>query len=190
MSYLLIVVLNHLDRMPALLEAWQAIGISGVTMMESAGSHRARTWLSTMGLEALGRLFKVDEVQTCTLFTALDREDLLARAIAEAERVVGGFEQPESGLLMVLPVAQIRGLHKVKPTDTPASSLPAIQSQWMIQRDTPIRVAAETLNLQPTVVAPDTPLDDVARAMLASPNVHVACVVAEDGRSAQPAPAC
>jgi CBS domain-containing protein len=31
-------------------------------------------------------------------------------------------------------------------------------------------------------VSPDTPLNETAQAMLAQPNVHVACVVAEDGR--------
>jgi CBS domain-containing protein len=38
------------------------------------------------------------------------------------------------------------------------------------------------LGLEPTIVQGDTPLDGVAQAMLAHPNVHVASVVAEDGR--------
>ena len=38
------------------------------------------------------------------------------------------------------------------------------------------------MELEPTIVGIDTPLEDVARAMLVHPRVHVASVVAEDGR--------
>ncbi|MBT4754242.1 MAG: hypothetical protein HON98_00985, partial [Chloroflexi bacterium] len=46
------------------------------------------------------------EVQTRTLIAVIEDENLLNQAIAEAERVVGGFDRPNSGLLFVLPVAR------------------------------------------------------------------------------------
>lgn len=110
MSHLLIVILSDLERMPALVEAWQAIGVPDATILESAGALRTSTWLSRVGLGALDRLFETEEVHTRTLLAAIDDDKLLARAVAETEQVVGGFEQPDSGVLLVLPLAEARGL--------------------------------------------------------------------------------
>ncbi len=46
MIHLLIAILDDLRRMPAVLQAWQAIGLSGSTILESAGAYRTTTWLS------------------------------------------------------------------------------------------------------------------------------------------------
>jgi CBS domain-containing protein len=182
MTHLVVVILDDLKRMPDLLQAWQMIGVPGVTILESVGGYRTSTWLSRVGLGALGRLFEDEEVRRRTILAAIEDDELLDQAIAEAERVVGGFDRPHSGLLLTLPVAQVRGLHKVKPKQALKELPPAVRPDWMIRRDTPVEVVADILSLEPTIVRLDTPLDEVARTMLASPNVHVAGVVAEDGR--------
>jgi CBS domain-containing protein len=182
MTHLLIVILGDLQCLPTLLQAWQTIGVPGVTIVESAGGYRTTTWLSRVGLGALSRLFEAEEVHTRTLLAAIEDEELLARAVAEAERVMGGFDRPDSGLLLVLPVAQVIGLHKVRPKPPQEALPPAVRPDWMVRRDTPVEKMAAILNLEPIVVRPDTPLDEVARAMLTRPSVYVACVVTEDGR--------
>jgi CBS domain-containing protein len=182
MIHLLIVILDDLGLMPDLLQAWQAIGVPGATILESAGAYRASTWLSRVGLGAFDRLFEAEEVRRRTFLIAIETDELLAQAIAEAERVVGGFDRPNSGLLLVLPVAQVRGLHKIQPKPRRERLPPAVRPDWMVQRDTPVEVIAETLNLKPTIVRLDTPLDEVAQAMLAHPRVHMVCVVNDDGR--------
>ena len=182
MIYLLIVILDDLSLMPDLLQTWKEIGVPGGTILESAGAHRASTWLSRVGLGAIDRLFEAEEVRRRTLLVAIESDELLAQAIAEAERVVGGFDRPDSGLLLVLPVAEIRGLHKVQPRPRQEKLPPAVRPDWVVQRDTPVEVVVETLNLEPTIVRLDTPLDEVAQAMFAHPRVHVVCVVSDDGR--------
>ena len=182
MTHLLIVFLDDLTRMPDLLQAWRSIGVPGTTIMESMGAYRVESWLNRVGLGSLDRLFEAKEVRRRTLFTAIEDDELLARTIAEAERVVGGFDRPDSGLLLVLPVAQVKGLKKVMPKlDEPALP-PAVWSNFDILRNTPIEEVAAILNLEPTIVNADTPLEDIAQKMLTYPNVHVICVVAEDGR--------
>jgi hypothetical protein len=99
MPHLLVVILDDLERMPELLEEWQKIGVPGVTILESVGGYRVSTWLSRVGLGALDHLFEAEEVRRRTLLVAVKDDELLARAIAEAERVVGGFDRPHSGLL-------------------------------------------------------------------------------------------
>jgi CBS domain-containing protein len=182
MSHLLVVILDDLERMPALLRAWQAIGVPGVTILESVGGYRTTTWLSRVGLGALDRLFEAEEVRRRTLLVAIEDDELLARAVTEAERVVGGFDRPHSGLLLVLPVAQIKGLYHLRPEKRDQELPPAVRPDWMVRRDTPVEVVLDILDLEPTIVRPDTPLDAVAQAMMDHCDVHVACVVAEDGR--------
>jgi CBS domain-containing protein len=182
MFYLLTVIVDDLQRLPALLEAWQAIGLPGATILESAGAYRTTTWLSRVGLGALDRLFEAEEVRRRTLLLAVDDEALLEQAIAEAERVMDGFDRPDSGLLLVLPVVQVRGLHKVQPKPRRGRLPRAVRPEWMVHRDTLIEDVAHTLELQPALVRPETPLDQVAQAMLVHPRVHVVCVVNDEER--------
>jgi CBS domain-containing protein len=113
---------------------------------------------------------------------AIDDEDLLEQAIAEAERIVGGFDRPDSGLLLVLPVTQVRGLHKVQPKPARQRLPRAPRPEWMVQRETPVEEVIHILDLEPCIVQPDTPLDGVARIMLGYPRVHVASVVSATGQ--------
>jgi len=182
MPHLLVVILDDLERMPELLQGWREIGVPGVTILASVGGYRASTWLSRVGLGTFDHLFEAEEVRRRTLLVAIEDDELLATAIAEAEQVVGGFDRPNSGLLLVVPVAQIRGLLKVQPEKPQQELPPAVRTDWLVRRDTSVKVILEILDLEPTIVRPDTPLDVVAQAMLNHCNVHVACVVAEDDR--------
>ena len=182
MTHLLQIILDDIKFLPDLLQAWREIGVSGTTIMKSVGGHRTSTWLSKVGLGAIDRIFEAREIQRKTLVAVIEDDDLLAQAIAEAERVVGGFDRPNSGVLLVLPVTQAKGLYKAKPQPPQELSPPALRSDWMVLRDTPIKKVGAIMGLEPTIIGPDASLNDVAQAMLAHPGVHVACVVAEDGR--------
>ena len=114
MTYMLQIILDDIKFLPDLIQAWRDIGVSGTTIMESVGGYRTSTWLSKVGLSAIDHLFQAKEVQRRTLIAVIEDDELLAQAIAEAERVVGGFDRPNSGVLLVLPVAQTKGLYKTK----------------------------------------------------------------------------
>ena len=182
MTNLLIVILNDHKLLPDLLDAWQAIGLPGPTILEGVGGYRTKSWLSKVGLGALGRIFDTEELRQRTLLSAVEDDELLAQAVGEAELVVGGFDRPNTGLLLVLPVLEAKGLVKALVTPPEKVLPPAVQPSWMVRRDTPVQEVDAILNLEPTIVRADTPLDEVAQAMLSSPNVHVACVVNDEGR--------
>jgi len=179
MAYLLLVILDDLKALPALLRAWREAGVPGATILESVGAYRAHTWLERVGLGALERLFEAEEIRRRTLLTAIDDEALLARAVAEAERVVGGFERPNSGILLVLPVAEARGLRKERPAAPETAPPHPVCAGW---REMRVGEIARAAGLEPVTVPPDAPLDEVARALAAHPGVRVACVVTEEGR--------
>ena len=179
MVHLLVVILDDLKALPDLLQAWREAGVPGATILESVGAYRAHTWLERVGLGALERLFEAEEIRRRTLLTAIDDEALLARAIAEAERVVGGFERPNTGILLVLPVAEARGLRKEHPK-APEKAVPyPVCPGW---REMRIGQITGAVGLEPVTVPPDATLDEVARALAAHPGVRVACVVTKEGR--------
>jgi CBS domain-containing protein len=85
-------------------------------------------------------------------------------------------------VLVVLPVTKTKGLYKAEPKPPQEQSPPALRPNWMIVRDIPIEDVDEIMKLEPTIVSAEATLNEVARAMLTHPSVHVACVVADDGR--------
>lgn len=182
MTHLLIVILDDLTRLPDLLQAWRTIDIPGMTILESVGAFRVETWLSRVGLGGLDRIFESKEIRRRTILAVIDDDDTLAQAVAEAERVIGGFERPNSGLLLVVPVAQVKGLKKLKQKPSQAVLPPAVLPSWVLLRDTSIEEVVAVLNLEPTIINADTLLGDVPQEMLTHPNVHVSCVVDEDNR--------
>ena len=180
-AQLLMIILNDVTHLPELLQVWREVGVPGTTILNSAGGHRTRNLFSRIGLTALENLFERKEVAGKTLIASFEDEELLAKAIGEAERVVGGFDRPDSGLLLVLPVTQALGIYKTVPKEKEAPP-PALHTKWASMRSTPIEKLNEMMDLEPTIVNLDTPLEEVARAMTAHPRVHVASVVAKDGR--------
>lgn len=186
MVNLLVVILEQRSKLPELLEAWQEAGVPGVTIMPCAGAIRARSWLSMLGLAGIDRMFESAVLPQRMLLAAIDDDEALARAEAAAERIVGDFDQPNSGLLMVIPLARVSGLHKpriARPIPRPMAGLaPAVAPNWTVTRDTLVEVVVRVLDLDPTIVELDAPLEKVARAMLNQPAVHVACVVDGDRR--------
>ncbi|NPV09685.1 MAG: CBS domain-containing protein [Anaerolineae bacterium] len=183
MTHMLMVILVDRRHVPPLLRAWQALGLPGVTMMEGAGAYRATSWLTSVGLGALDRLLEAEEVRRQTLIAVIEDDDLLQRAISEAERVVGGFEHPNTGALFVLPVVEARGIQPRRAPQPPVQEpLPVAEPEWRLRRETLVDEIVPILNLQPTIVKADTTLDEVARALLEHPSVLAACVEDDNGR--------
>ena len=162
MANILLIILHDTNLLPHLLRAWNDIGLPGATILKSAGGHRSHTWLNQVGLGTINHLFETKEVQNRTLIAIVEDEILLEQAIAEAERVVGGFDRPNSGLLVVLPATQVKGLQKVTQKFSQTILPPAVMPNWVALRNTPVEEVVAVLDLEPTIVKADTPLEDIA----------------------------
>lgn len=112
MANLLVVILHDTDRLGALLDAWDEIGVPGVTIFSSIGGYQARGWLQKLGLGGLAQIFDSNEVDQRTLMSLIDNDQLLDKAISTADHIVKGFDRPKSGILFTLPVGKILGLQK------------------------------------------------------------------------------
>ncbi len=180
MGHLVLFVLDNMAVLPDILEAWQSVGVPGVTILPSTGAYRTQKWLRRMGLGALDRLFDSGETTRRTLLAAIEEEAVLERAIAEAERIVGGFDRPGSGLLLVLPVSRALGLYKAPPMESDTRSYEAAHLGWLAWRNKTAAEVTALFDLRPVIVRRDTALGQIPQALMVQPEVQVVCVTSED----------
>lgn len=183
MTYMLVVILHDLSRLPAMLNAWKRIGVPGVTILHSVGGDQAENWLRRIGLGGIGRLFEHEDIHQRTLISVISDEALLEKAISEADQVVDGFDRPHSGVLFALPVSHALGIRKrgyVLPTQiTPDASEADILK---IDREIQVSQIQKLMDLVAVQVQADAPLHKVVEAIVTRPRVQVVCVVNREER--------
>jgi nitrogen regulatory protein P-II 1 len=115
MDYLVVLVVDDMDDCPAVLDAWEAAGVLGVTVLSSTGLGRIRR----AGLRddmplmpSLHDLLEREEVNHRTLLSVVDSQELADKMVAAAQQVIGNLEDPHTGFLFVVPVIQAYGLGK------------------------------------------------------------------------------
>jgi nitrogen regulatory protein P-II 1 len=119
MANLLVLVLHDLDKMPSILKAWKTAGVSGTTVIDSVGMRNLEEYAARDDVPlvpSLRTLFASDETHNRTLFTVIEDDAVLERAIAAAQNIVGDFMQPHTGILFVVPVSRSWGVPKPKRT--------------------------------------------------------------------------
>jgi nitrogen regulatory protein PII len=113
---LILFVLHDAEKLRDLLDAWKAAGASGATILFSTGMgriHQADALRDDLPLmPSLEDFLPRFERLSRTLFTMLDDDSVVEKVIAATQQVVGDLNQPDRGLLIVLPVAQVYGLRK------------------------------------------------------------------------------
>ena len=113
MYHMVLLVLNDPDLCPSVLEAWEAAGAPGITILESTGLGRMRQSAIRDDLPLLpsiADLFRSKEIRHRTLFTVVEDESLVDELISVTEAIVGELDNPDNGFLVVLPVSRAVGL--------------------------------------------------------------------------------
>jgi len=176
--------------------------------LPSAGSYVAENWVKRSGLSNQLSLFDQNILQQRTLLSLIDDPEILEQAIAEAERVVKGFDSPNSGILFTAPIGQVMGLQKwgqsrhqektdletKKGAGAPSRLMQWFEEDlkerygdltlidWTQQRITPVSEIIYLLDIQPTIIRVDTPLLEVISRLRANPGMPAACVVNTEDR--------
>jgi CBS domain-containing protein len=205
---LLIIILHDADHLPKLLKAWHRVGVPGATILPSAGGHDTAKNARRGGLGHFLNLFDQGRSPQRTILSVIDDPEILEVAIAEADRVVKGFDSPKSGILFTLPLGEVLGIQKwgrphledeTKDDPDPEEKSAARLLQWFEedvkgrygeealldwtrQRKIPVSKILPLLNLHPTIVRMNTPLLEVLTQLLANPGVPAACVVNNEDR--------
>jgi nitrogen regulatory protein PII len=116
--YLILFVLHNPEKVPELLDAWEQLGVSGVTILHSSGLGRVRS-KNRSGLRddlplipSLEALLNHEEEFSRTLFSLVKGEQMVDQLVEATQKVIGDLSRPETGLLVVLPVFRAYGLPK------------------------------------------------------------------------------
>jgi nitrogen regulatory protein P-II 1 len=117
--YLILFVLHNPEKIHELLDAWEEVGVSGVTILASSGLGRVRS-INRTGLRddlplipSLEALLNHEEYYSRTLFSIVQGEQMADKLIEATQRVVGDLSRPDTGLLVALPVLKAYGLNKL-----------------------------------------------------------------------------
>ena len=104
-------VLDDPDLLDDLLNGLHAVGISGVTLLESSGSYRRRAFLlGARHVAANSILTQRIEEGHYTLFTLVPDVKAVQQCLVAIEAVVGDLDQPNSGIFTSWEVGITKGV--------------------------------------------------------------------------------
>lgn len=116
MFYLVVLVLDDPDKCRDVLDAWEAAGAPGVTILDSTGIGRVRR----AGIRddvplmpSLSSLLRREEDHHRTLFSIVKDQSQIEAIVQATQAVIGDLDQENTGLLFVVPVNQVYGLRKI-----------------------------------------------------------------------------
>jgi nitrogen regulatory protein PII len=115
MPKMVVAVIPNLDRCQDVLETWEHLGVTGITILESAGLHTLRQMRGRRDdlplMPSLHHLLEAQEYHHRTAFAIVeDGFDVDALLSATEQAVCGDFNSPDSGLIFVMPVTHVLGL--------------------------------------------------------------------------------
>lgn len=105
-------VLNDPTKLDQVLDAWEAVGIRGATILESSGLARRRGYLEDdMPLfPSLTTLLEGSMRHSFSLFAVVEAGVDTQKVLAATEKVLGDLSQPHTGIFFTLPVSFVKGL--------------------------------------------------------------------------------
>lgn len=113
-------VLDDPDQLNAVLDAWHAIGVSGITLLESSGSYRHQTHLLGLRFVSVTSVLaqRLEEGHY-TLLTVVPDEEAVSQCLAAVETIVGDLDSPNTGIFTSWAVGLTKGVpaHLAPPTE-------------------------------------------------------------------------
>ena len=123
MAYLVALVLDDPGKCRDILDAWEAAGANGITILESTGLGRVRRAVLRDDLPlmpSLQGLLRREESSHRTLFSVVEGQDKVDALVRTTLAIIGDLSQPHTGLLFVVSLLQVFGVHKAEtaPVDS------------------------------------------------------------------------
>ena len=113
MYHMVLLIVDNVDQCFLVLDAWEALQVGGITILESTGLGRVKK----SGLRddlplmpSLTNLLKGREERHRTLFTVVDSEEKVDQLIEATQKILGDLNSAHNGVLFVLPVSRVVGL--------------------------------------------------------------------------------
>jgi nitrogen regulatory protein PII len=115
MNFMVVLVVDDVEQCPIILDAWEGVGVSGVTILASTGLGRVRKAGLRDDMPLLPNLhdlFEQEEVQHRTLISVVETQEMVDQMVAMVEKHIGDLENPHTGFMFVVPVSQVFGFGK------------------------------------------------------------------------------
>lgn len=112
--YLVVFILHDPAQLDDLLTAWEATGVSGVTILTSSGLGRLRRGVrdDIPMMPSLDDFLGREPHLSRTLLSLVEEQSQVDALLRATHAVVGDLNRPQTGLFIVLPVSQADGLRK------------------------------------------------------------------------------
>lgn len=122
--YYVLFVLHDISKMKDLLHAWEEAGVKGATVLFSTGLGRIRQNFGLMEdfplfptmNDIMERLEEMDLSRT--IFTVVENDTIVENILHHTQKVVGDLSQPNTGIMIVLPVIKVYGLKQFSPDNS------------------------------------------------------------------------
>ena len=109
----LILVLNETKYLEDILNKMMEIGVKGATILDSQGMGSKiliNQYASQNLFGTLKTAFDREHPYNKTIFTVIETDELLQKAIEAIQSVAGDLSQPGEGLMFTVPVGQVMGM--------------------------------------------------------------------------------
>jgi nitrogen regulatory protein PII len=114
MHQMVLLVLDDVNHCSPVLDAWEAAGVSGITILDSTGLGRVRAANRFRDdfplMPSIANLMKSREERHRTIFTVVDSDEMVDKLVRVTQEITGGLDAPNQGVIFVLPVSRAIGL--------------------------------------------------------------------------------
>ncbi|MEN6571730.1 MAG: hypothetical protein ABFD24_07810 [Anaerolineaceae bacterium] len=115
--YLILFVLHDTSKLEQVLKGWTGAGVNGITILLSTGFRRISK--SYVLGEEIPLIFNLEDIleheesTNRTLFSVVKDEETVDRVVEVTQSLIGDLNQPNTGILTVLPVTRAYGLERI-----------------------------------------------------------------------------
>lgn len=114
--FMIVFILHDPDKLERILNAWEETGVKGITILPSTGLARLRNHSILREdmplIPSLEDMFNPVENLNRTLITIIQDEQMLDRVIDATQKVIGDLNEPNTGILSVIPLFRVYGLDR------------------------------------------------------------------------------
>lgn len=111
--HVLVLVLNNTQYLEDILNNLMAIGVKGATILDSQGMGSkilTQQYASSNLFGTLKTAFDREHPYNKTIFTVIEDEELLHKAMDTIKSVAGDLSKPGEGLMFTMPVGHVMGM--------------------------------------------------------------------------------
>jgi hypothetical protein len=106
--YMIMLVLDDMNYLDAVLNAWERVGIRGATIIESTGIQRLKR--KNVPMRFLFQSAGLVEEGHYTLFVIVESDQMAHACLQATEGIVGNLDDPNTGVFAAWPLPIVKGV--------------------------------------------------------------------------------